>query len=165
MHPSRHVPSLSDSGLDISGNSRTTTEEPIFSAVMTNLPPAIELLVYAIAADAGRERAETLLTIVGAGPDSARKHLAAIDTELGAQSPGIPALSALIDQAEQAVSTSSPTVARQHVISEVVLRKFVKTVHPSGLVLAKVDLASGQMDLIRATDASYFPLKNSRGGA
>jgi hypothetical protein len=41
------------------------------------------------------------------------------------------------------------------VISEVVLRKFVKTVHPSGLVLAKVDLASGQMDLIRATDAGY----------
>ena len=48
-------------------------EEPIFSGVMTNLPPTIEVLVYAIAADAGRERAETLLMILGAGPDSARK--------------------------------------------------------------------------------------------
>jgi hypothetical protein len=42
---------------------------------MTNLPPAIRLLVGVIAADAGRARAETLLMIVGADPVSVRQHL------------------------------------------------------------------------------------------
>jgi hypothetical protein len=73
MHLTRYVPSLSDSGVDTSGNGRTTTEEPIFSGGMTNVPPAIELLAYAIAADAGRERTAMLLMIVGAGPDSYRR--------------------------------------------------------------------------------------------
>jgi hypothetical protein len=103
---------------------------------MTNFPPAIRLLVGVIAADAGRARAETLLMIVGADPVSVRQHLAAIDAELGSLSPGTGALTALIDQAEQAVSTSSTTRQHQHVISETVLRKFLRTVPLAGRVLA-----------------------------
>lgn len=122
---------------------------------MASLPPAIHVLIGVIAADAGRARAETLLMIVGADPVSVRQHLNAIDTELGAQSPGVAALSALIGQAEQAVSTSSLTVARQHVISEVVLRKFVQNVPPNGRVLAQVELSSERLDLIRANDVGY----------
>jgi hypothetical protein len=127
----------------------------IVSSVMASLPPAIHVLVGVIAADAGRARAETLLMIVGADPVSVRQHANAIDTELGPQSPGVAALSALIEQAEQAVSTSSLTVARQHVISEVVLRKFVQNVPPNGRVLAQVELSSGRLDLIRANDVGY----------
>ena len=123
---------------------------------MANIPPAIDVLVGVIATDVGRARAETLLMIVGADPVSVRQHLNAIDAQLGAQSPGVAALSALIDQAEQAVSTSSPTVARQHVISEIVLRKFVQNMPPNGRVLAQVELASGRLDLLRANDVGYI---------
>ena len=89
---------------------------------MPNNPPAIRLVLPVIDADAGRARVDTLLAIQGAGPDYVRQHLAAIDAALGATSPGIAGLAALIDQAEQAVSTSSSTVEHQHVISQLVRR-------------------------------------------
>jgi hypothetical protein len=109
-----------------------------------------------IAADAGRARADTLLQIQGAGPDYVRKHLGVIDRTLGASSPGLASLTALIEQAEDAVSTSRPTVARQHVISQVVLRKFVENVPPRGRVLARYDLASRRLELIGTNGAGYI---------
>lgn len=108
----------------------------------SNLPPAIALVAQVLAADAGRARADTLLAIQGADPAYVRTHLAAIDAALGAASPGLAPLTALVDQAENVVSTSSPTVARQHVISQVVLRKFVEEVPPHGRVLARYALAT-----------------------
>jgi hypothetical protein len=129
--------------------------EPIFSAVMPNVPPAIAVVIPVLAADGGRARVDTLLAIQGVGPDYVRQHLSAIDAALGSSSPGIVGLIALIDQAEQAVSTSSPKAARrQHVISQVVLRKFVEQLRP-GKVLARVELASGQIDLIGTNGAGY----------
>jgi hypothetical protein len=122
---------------------------------MDHFPPASRLLVGMIAADAGRARAETMLMIVGADPISLLQHLAAIDTELGPQSPGTAALTVLIDQTEQAVSTSSTTLPHQHVISEAVLRKFVRTVPPAGRVLARVDLVGGQLALVVPNDVGY----------
>jgi len=93
--------------------------------------------------------------IVGADPVSVRQYVAAIDAELGSQSPGTTALTALIDQAEQAVSMSSTTRQHQHVISETVLRKFLRTVPPAGRVLARVDLVGGQRDLVVPNDVGY----------
>ena len=122
---------------------------------MTSLPPAIQVLVGVIAADAGRARAETLLMIIGADLVSVRRHLPAIEAELGSQSPRIAALTALVDQAEQAVSTSSATRPHQHVISGAVLRKFVTAVPPAGRVLARVDLADGQLVLVVPNDVGY----------
>jgi hypothetical protein len=86
--------------------------------------------------------------IQGANPDYVRPHLAAIDAALGAQSPGVASLTSLVDRAVEAVSTSRPTIARQHVISQVVLRKFVENVPPRGNVVAQVDLATLQVQLI-----------------
>jgi hypothetical protein len=111
---------------------------------MTGMPPAIALLLPILAADGGRARADTLLGILGAGPDYVRQHLGEIGSALGAQSPGVSSLSALVDLAEEAVSTSRPTVARQHVISQVVMRKFVESVR-AGNVLARVDLGTGKV--------------------
>lgn len=121
----------------------------------SNLPPAIAIVAQVIAADAGRGRADTLLAIQGADPDHVRKHLAAIDTDLGTASPGLAALTALVDQAEDVVATSSPTVARQHVISQVVQRRFVETVPGRGRLLARYTLASGKVDLVGTNGAGY----------
>jgi Protein of unknown function (DUF4238) len=121
--------------------------DPIISAAMLSVPPAIGLVLSVLGADGGRARVDTLLAIQGAGPDYVRQHLAAIDAALGSTSPGIAGLTALIDQAEQAVSTSSPTVERQHVISQVILRKLVENVPPRGKVLAQYHLANGRIDL------------------
>lgn len=108
-----------------------------------------------MAADAGQARADTLLQIQGADPVYVRKHLGAIDAALGAGSPGLASLTALVDQAEIAVSTSSATVPRQHVISQVVLRKFVEDTPPRGRVLARYSLASGRVELIGTNGAGY----------
>jgi Protein of unknown function (DUF4238) len=122
---------------------------------MPDLPPAIALLLPVLAADGGKGRAITLLAIQGVEPGYARMHLGAIDTALGSDSPGVAGLTALIDQAEQAVSTSSPTIQRQHVISRVVLRKFVEDVPPRGRVLARVDLTSNQVTFIGTNGVGF----------
>lgn len=121
----------------------------------SNLPPAIALIAPILAADAGQARADTLLAIQGVDPVSVRKHLVSLDTALGASSPGLAALTAVVDQAENVVSTSSPTVARQHVISQVVLRRFVEDVPPHGKVVARYTLATGKIDLIGTNGAGY----------
>jgi hypothetical protein len=120
--------------------------EPISSAVMPNLPPAIGRILPILDADGGRARVDALLAIQGVGPDYVRQHLTAIDAALGSRSPGVAGLTDLIDRAERAVSMSSPTIERQHVISQVVLRKFVEEVPPRGRVLAQYYLADGRVD-------------------
>jgi hypothetical protein len=122
---------------------------------VTNLPPAIRLLRDVLASDQGRGRADSLLAIQGAGPDYARQHITAVDAALGTFSPGVPGLRELIRKAEEAVSTSQPTVERQHVISEVVLRCFVGGVPSVGRRLVYFDLAAGQQTLRKAKDAGY----------
>jgi hypothetical protein len=121
---------------------------------MTNMPPAITLLLPVLTADTGQGRADTLQWILAAGPDYVRQHLCTIDTALGAQSPGLASLSELIDKAEETVSASRPTVRRQHVISQVVLRRFVEVL-PAGKRLARVNQATGQVELITTNAAGW----------
>lgn len=83
-----------------------------------------------------------------------RQHLDEIDSALGSQGPGVHGLSALIDKAEEAVSTSRPTVPRQHVISQVVMRKFLENV-PTGNLLAQVDLATCQVNYTGTDPIGY----------
>ena len=122
---------------------------------MSVVPPAIQGILPVLAADAGRGRAETLLVIQGVDPQYLRPHLATIDAALGPSSPGIAGLAELLRLAEDAVSTSSPTVERQHVISQVVLRRFVEHVPPGGRQVARFDLASGQSGLIGTNGLGY----------
>lgn len=110
---------------------------------MPDLPPAIQFILPELAADAGRGRAVTLLSILGAGPDYLRTRLTDIDAALGVDSPGAAGLEDLIASAEEAVSTSQPTVKHQHVISQVVLRKYVEEVPPGGRQLARFDVSTG----------------------
>ncbi|GEM_PF-3951427 len=121
----------------------------------TNLPSAIRLLRDVLAADQGRGRAESLLAILGAGPDYVRQHIAALDAALGTFSPGVPGLHELVRKAEEAVSTSRPTVERQHIISELVLRRFVGRVLSGGRGLTYFDLAAGQYAFAKAKDVGY----------
>ena len=109
---------------------------------VTALPPAINVLLPVLVADAGRARADTLLAIQGVDPDYIRPHLSAIDSALGNASPGMTGLLQLIRQAEDAVSTSRPTVQHQHVISEVVTRAFVEDMPPGGRQVLRYDFAS-----------------------
>src|ERR1700683_2804178 len=122
---------------------------------MMTLPHAVQFVVLVIAANAGRPRAEVLLAIIGAGPASVRQHLDAVDAALGSQSPGIAALCDMVDQAEQPVSASSQIVRRQHVISQVVTRKFVEDVPPHGKVLARVSLADQKVKLTGTYGVGY----------
>jgi Protein of unknown function (DUF4238) len=123
--------------------------------VSSDLPVVIAIVAQIMAADAGHVRADTLLQIQGADPVYVRKHLGAIDAALGAGSPGLASLTALVDQAEIAISTSGATVPRQHVISQVVLRKFIEDTPPRGRVLARYSLASGRVELIGTNGAGY----------
>ena len=116
---------------------------PTIGGRMPDLPPAIQFILPELAADAGRGRAVTLLSILGAGPDYLRTHLTDIDAALGVDSPGAAGLEDLIASAEEAVSTSQPTVKHQHVISQVVLRKYVEEVPPGGRQLARFDVSTG----------------------
>lgn len=122
---------------------------------MPTLPPAIRLILVDLAGDAGRRRAHTLMVIQGAGPDYVRLHLTGIDAALGATSPGLGGLEELVREAEEAVSTSQPTVAHQHVISKVVLRRFVEDVPPGGRQLIQFALATGKPELMGPNGVGY----------
>jgi len=121
----------------------------------TNLPPTIQVLRDVLAADQGQARADSLLAILGAGPDYVRQHLTILDAALGMFSPGVSGLDELIRKAEEAVSTSRPTVKRHHVISEVVLRRFAGPVPSAGRQLLRFDLAAGQGTFAEAKDVGY----------
>ena len=121
----------------------------------TNLPPIIRLLRDVLAADQGRGCVNSLLAILGVGPDYVRQHITILDSALGVFSPGVPGLSELICKAEGAVSTSRPTEERQHIISQVVLRRSVEPVSSVGKRLAYFDIATGQTTLAKARDVGY----------
>jgi hypothetical protein len=123
---------------------------------VTNLPQAIQLVLPTLASDGGRARVWTLLAIQGAGPDYVRAHVTDIDSALGAASPGVAVLADLIRKAEDAVSTSQPTVERQHVISRRgVLGRFVENVPPGGMQLARFDIATSQAQLTGTNGVGY----------
>jgi hypothetical protein len=111
------------------------------------------------AVDAGRGRVDMLFAIQGADPAYLRSYLVDIDKALGSSSPGLTRLTEIVNQAEETVSASSPTVARQHVISQVVQRKFVGNVPPRGRILAKYDLtglAWRQLELTGTNGVGYI---------
>lgn len=122
---------------------------------ITNLPPAIRLLRNVLAADQGRACADSLLAILGVGPEYVRQNITGLDSALGIFSPGVQGLDELVSKAEEAVSTSRPTVERQHVVSEGVLRCFVGPVPSIGRRLARFDLAAGQATLDQAKDVGF----------
>lgn len=109
------------------------------------LPEAIQRLLPAIEADGGRVRAATLLQILGAGVAYVQQHVAQIDVALGAQSPGLDALENLVAKTRAAGLTSAATIARQHVISQSLLRQFTENQAPAGRVLARYDLLTGNI--------------------
>jgi Protein of unknown function (DUF4238) len=121
----------------------------------TKLPPAIQMLRDVLAADQGQARVDSLLAILGAGPDYVRQHLTALDATLGTFGPGVSGLNEVIRKAEEAVSMSRPTRKRQHVISEVVLRRFAGPVPSAGRQLVRFDLAAGQGALAKAKCVGY----------
>jgi len=104
------------------------------------LTPVLRSMLPVLIADAGRARAETLMTIL-ADPLAFRDHLDDIHVSLGSASPGVAELVQLVDAAKRAVSTSSRTVEDQHVISQVVLRRFAEEVPQRGIVVARFNLA------------------------
>ena len=108
------------------------------------LPPALQLLVPVLAADQGRGRARTLLFIAGVGPTMIDQSITELDTALGSSSPGPAGLANLVSKARAAMSASSPTIARQHVISKAILRRFCEPgPGNAGLQLMRHDLLNG----------------------
>lgn len=77
-----------------------------------------------LAADRGRLRAKTLFAVLGAGPDRVEQHLSDLDKALGSHSPGIAGLAGLVSETRAAGSPQAPTVGRQHVVSQAILRNF-----------------------------------------
>lgn len=88
------------------------------------LPPTLRAILPALAADQGRARARTLLLIIGAGLNTVDQNIRGLDAALGTSSPGPAGLASLVSAARAASSASSPRIGRQHVISQVVLRRF-----------------------------------------
>jgi len=122
---------------------------------ITDLPSAIRLLRDVLAADQGRARADSLLAILGAGPEYVRQNITILDSALGIFSPGAQGLDELVRKAEEAVSTSRPTVERQHIVSEGVLRCFAGPIPSIGKRLAYFDLAEGQTTLDQAKNVGF----------
>jgi hypothetical protein len=128
------------------------------SLATPQLPLAIQMILPSLRADRGRARAGTLLQILGAGPDYVHQHLAGIDAALGADSPGVPALGELVGKTRAAGSANAPTIPRQHVISEAILRRFTELVEPrAGKQLTSCDLLTGRTKLIGAGGVGYVP--------
>jgi len=123
---------------------------------VTNLPAAIQVLSAQLVVDGGRCMAETLMAVQAADPEYVRPYLSSIDVALGDSSPGMDGLEKLVQQAEDAVSTSQPSVKHQHVISQVVLRRFVEDVPPGGNQLTRINLLTGNLDLIGTNGVGYI---------
>jgi hypothetical protein len=84
------------------------------SHMPVTLPASIQAIVPQLVADNGRERAETLLAILGAGPDWVDNNLTGIDIALGSQGPGLVALQRLVQLTRDASDPNAPKVPRQH---------------------------------------------------
>ena len=114
------------------------------------------MILPSLAADKGRGRARTLLQILGAGPDYVQQHLAGIHDALGADSPGIPGLAELVAKTRAASTDSLPPVAKQHVIAEVILRRFTELLDPrAGRQLMRCDTVTGSSRLKGAGGVGY----------
>lgn len=126
------------------------------SLATPQLPPAIQMILPWLLADRGRARAGTLLQILGAGPDYVQQYLAGIDSAMGADSPGMTGLADLVSKTRAAGSASAPTVPRQHVTSEAILRRFTDLVDPrAGKQLTSCDLVTGRTRRIGAGGVGY----------
>ena len=113
------------------------------------LPPAIQMVLPTLAADKGRSRAATLLAILGVGPDEVQRHLNDIDVALGADSMRTAALADLVSQTRTASSATAPTIPKQHVISQGVLRRFTELLDPrAGKQLASCNILRGTTKLV-----------------
>jgi hypothetical protein len=106
----------------------------------------LENLALEIRFDAGRQGAQVLLAILGAGPESVRQYINELDAILGADSPGIAGLEELVRVTEQAVDGARPTVPKQHFLSQVVQRRWQEPVPGLGKVLRSYDLRTGVED-------------------
>jgi hypothetical protein len=107
------------------------------------------MVLPTLAADKGRSRAATLLAILGVGPDEVQRHLNEIDVALGADSVGTVALADLVNETRAASSAAAPTIPRQHIISQGILRRFTELIDPrAGKQLASYDIVKGKTKLI-----------------
>jgi hypothetical protein len=108
------------------------------------LPPALQLLLPVLANDQGRGRARTLLFIAALDPDEVDKHIPRLDAALGSNSPGPAALAALGRAAREATSATAPRIRRQHVTSQVILRRYCEPgPRNAGIQLMRHDLLTG----------------------
>lgn len=108
------------------------------------LPPALQAILPVLAADQGRTRARTLLFIAVVGPDLVDSNIAGLDAALGTSSPGPAGLASLVSAVKTASSASSPTIIRQHVITQAVLRCFCEPgAGNAGQQLMRYDLRYG----------------------
>jgi hypothetical protein len=81
------------------------------------------------------------MSILGAGPDSVRKHIVDLNVILGTASPGIPVLEELVQLTEQAIDGARAKVTKQHFLSQVVQRRWEEPVpvHGDGLKFYDLD--------------------------
>jgi len=120
------------------------------------LPPAIQGILPAIAADGGRHRARTALAILGVGFDYLTAHLTDVDAALGVDSPGPDELGALVHAARDACSTAAPRVPQQHVISRGLLRRWTQLLAGNAEPrLIRYDLTRGTAKLRTVGQVGY----------
>ena len=93
---------------------------------------------------------------MGVDPEYVRRNIAILDSALSIFSPGVQGLEELVRKAEEAVSTSRPTVKNQHVVSAGVQRCFEGPVPSIGRRLARFDLAAGRATLHQAKDVGFI---------
>ena len=120
------------------------------------LPAALGAIVPIIAADQGRARARTLLFILAVGPDAVDQNIPGLDAALGTSSPGPDGLASLVAAAKAAASATSARIARQHVISRTVLRRFCEPgAGNAGQQLMRCDVLRGTSAPIGPGGAGY----------
>jgi hypothetical protein len=118
------------------------------------LPPALQMLVHALAKDGGQGKAETLQLILG-DPVGFRAHVDDIAAALAPAGPSKTRLLRMLRMAENAISPSSKKVKDQHYVSQVVLRQFVETIK-AGNVLTRQRLATGVTDPIGTKGVAFM---------
>ena len=122
---------------------------------VNGLSPAIQWILPILAEDQGRFRAKTLENIHGPGPVAIRQHLNLIDAALGADSPGLTGLEALVVAAETAVDMSQPARTRQHLTSQVVFKQFVESTR-KGNVLTRYDVTKHTIEDLGPYGVGYI---------
>jgi hypothetical protein len=122
------------------------------------LPAALQALLPDIAADQGRHRARSLLGLLAVDLDYADGRLADLHLALGLKSPGVDELRALVQAARTATSAAATVVPKQHVISQVVLKRWTEPVPgkpTAGHQLMRHDLARGTTKAATSNQVGY----------